>query len=287
MNQSEFYDLYLKSGYKLGPIACSDEFYRQSFGVGQSTLKLMERSPAKCLWDLEHPKKSTEAQELGTAIHCALLEPDVFEKTYVIKPKFDKRTTAGKAAALAWDESNQGRIGIDPDNMDILNRVASRVFDNEFYSSFFKEGLKENSFWSKDQISGVAKRARLDNFITNKKIIVDLKTTDCAYPDIFSRDIWKYKYHVQAAYYVDIVKEVTGLDCSFFIVAVEKTKDCDVTVHMIGHEALSHGRALYRGWLDDYAKAIQNKVWPGYKQEIHTYSIPSWVDDDCFEWEHF
>ena len=140
------------------------------------------------------------------------------------------------------------------------------------------------SFWSQDS-SGLTKRCRLDNYIDEADIVVDLKTTECAAPGVFSRDIWKYQYHVQAAYYTDVVKEVTGRDCSFFIVAVEKSKDCDVTVHLVGQEALAHGRALYRRWLSDYAEAVASRTWRGYEQAIHTYGVPAWVKDDSLEWE--
>ena len=264
---------------RLGPIRCTEQVYRLSPGVSQSTLKMMRQSASKCLWELEHPRPPTEAMELGTAIHAALLEPDLFNSHYVIRPKFDRRTKAGKEACEAWEAQNNGKKGIDQSDMDTVNRVASRVHDNDFFARFFKAGEKEVSFWGRDEDSAALKRCRIDNYIAEANILVDLKTTECAAPDVFSRDIWKYLYHVQAAYYVDLVKEVTGRDCAFFVVAVEKSKDCDVTVHLIGQEALANGRSMYKRWLKDYQRSIAMHEWQGYEQKIHTYMPPAWATE--------
>lgn len=274
---------HLSRSFRLGPVACPEHVYRASPGVSQSVLKKMQHSAAKCLWELEHPRPPSEAQELGTAIHSALLEPEVFNSKYVIRPKFDRRTNAGKEAAALWEVDNRGKMGIDQADMDTLNRVAARVHDNDFFSKFFKTGQKEVSFWSRCDETNMIRRCRLDNYIPEANIIVDLKTTDCAAPEVFQRDIWKYLYHVQAAYYSDIVGDVTGKDLSFFIVAVEKSKDCDVSVHLIGQEALANGRALYKKWLAMYQRSIARQEWSGYEQVIHTYMPPKWATEAIYE----
>ena len=137
MQLDEIVRLISDSGGKIGPVVCGDEVYRKSPGVSQSTLKKMALSPAKCLWDMEHPRPPSEAQELGTAIHAALLEPELFNKTYTVRPKFDRRTKVGKEGAERWEADNGDKKGIDQADMDTVNRVAARVFDNDFYARFF------------------------------------------------------------------------------------------------------------------------------------------------------
>lgn len=268
---------------RLGPVRCHERVYRGSPGVSQSTLKHMRYSPAKCLWEMNHPRPPSPAMELGRAIHAALLEPETFNAEWCIRPKFDRRTKDGKAAAEEWERKNAGRQGIDATDMDTVNNVAARVFDNDFYGRFFKAGEKECSFWSEDAEHRIIKRCRLDNYIPAENMIVDLKTTECAQPEAFQRDIWKYLYHVQAAYYTDIVREVTGKNCSFFIVAVEKTKDCDVTVHLVGDDAIANGRAMYKKWLAEYVKCFRADVWPGYKEQVNTYQTPAWATEYSYE----
>lgn len=276
----------LSSELRIGPVNVSESDYRQAPGVNQSTLKKMGMSAAKCLWELEHPRPASEAQELGTAIHAALLEPEVFSSNWVVRPKFDRRTKAGKQAFDEWSRANEGKRSVDQEDMDTINRVSARVFDNDFYAKFFRRGQKEVSFWSMDAELQRMKKCRLDNYIGEEDIIVDLKTTDCAFQPVFARDIWKYQYHVQAAWYVDVVKEVTGRECSFFIVAVEKSKDCDVTVHLVGQEALAHGRALYRNYFREYVKAVNSNRWDGYEQVIHKYEVPAWaIEEEGLEFD--
>ena len=59
-----------------------NETYHASEGVSKSGLDLMDRSPAH----YKNPKlrKSTRNMEIGTAIHAGILEPERFDKEYVI-----------------------------------------------------------------------------------------------------------------------------------------------------------------------------------------------------------
>ena len=70
--------------------------YRQVKAWSNSDLSNINKSPALVEWNKNAPTVGSESVDLGTHIHCALLEPDVFAADYVKMPEFDKRTKAGK-----------------------------------------------------------------------------------------------------------------------------------------------------------------------------------------------
>lgn len=66
---------------------------------GSSSLKAMRRGPpARVVWERDSESKDTDATILGTAVHCALLTPDLYPLTFDVKPEgMSFATKEGKA----------------------------------------------------------------------------------------------------------------------------------------------------------------------------------------------
>lgn len=77
--------------------------YHRDPAWGSSSLKAMRRGPpARVMWEREHVRTS-DAMALGTACHCALLTPAVYDRDYAVKPDgMSFSTRDGKA----WREAN-------------------------------------------------------------------------------------------------------------------------------------------------------------------------------------
>ena len=60
-----------------------------------SALKAFNRSPNHYIQYLTGPRKASKAMAFGSALHCAVLEPDEFDSRYALAPKLEKRTPAG------------------------------------------------------------------------------------------------------------------------------------------------------------------------------------------------
>ena len=93
-------DEQIKEKGKLGFVDIPAKEYHATKAVSQSLLKRLGQSPAKLRWHLDHPQdeKDSPAKRVGSAVHCALLEPEKFESSVVVMPDVDRRTKAGKAA---------------------------------------------------------------------------------------------------------------------------------------------------------------------------------------------
>jgi len=67
------------------------------------------------------------AMRRGSAIHCALLEPDIYANRYVDEPEASKRSKAGKAE---WDAlESAGLIPVSADERAVIEACANAARD--------------------------------------------------------------------------------------------------------------------------------------------------------------
>lgn len=73
--------------------------YRSLDAWGSGSLKAMRRGPpARVLWERENGSRETDATMLGSAVHAALLTPELYGLQYAIKPEgMSFATKDGKA----------------------------------------------------------------------------------------------------------------------------------------------------------------------------------------------
>lgn len=255
-----------------GPLEISEHVYRSDPGVNISSLKHFETTPAKARRRMDIPSKPSPAQKLGTAIHAAILEPEKFLATYAIRPEVDARTKAGKAALAEVSGELLPR-----DEYEGCLEIAAKIREHDFYRRFVEGGVYESSWFAEHDL-GLRIKGRLDVWLPEKNVIVDIKTTDSALDRSFSKDAIKYGYHCQAAWYMDLVARVTGTPVSgYVILAVEKTEDRDVRAFWLDDELIDYGRKLYRHWLSQYHICHATGEWPGYPAQIETLKMPSYL----------
>jgi exodeoxyribonuclease VIII len=82
----------------------SNEDYHAGDGVSKSQLDMVALSPALLQWQKSAPvdTEKLKALDMGTALHCLLLEPEEFDKRFIVAPQFNRRTTAGKEDEAAF-----------------------------------------------------------------------------------------------------------------------------------------------------------------------------------------
>lgn len=82
----------------------SNEDYHAGDGVSKSQLDMVAKNPALLKWVQAAPEdeEKKSALDMGTALHCLLLEHGEFDKRFIVSPKFDRRTKQGKADEEAF-----------------------------------------------------------------------------------------------------------------------------------------------------------------------------------------
>ena len=130
----------------------SNSEYHSGAGLGASHLRELMRSPLHYLSSVNTPHKKTPAMKLGTATHCAILEPERFEIEYAQAPDIDKRTKDGKAL---WCELEQsGRVVLSSDEYLKVVEMANAIRSHELASRLLQGGVSEQSvYWNQRVLS--------------------------------------------------------------------------------------------------------------------------------------
>ena len=257
-------------------IDVDEDVYRKSEAIAQSDLKVIK---SKSLYHYKNQpaQKSTPAQILGSAIHTLIFEPGLFEERFLIIPKdLNRRTKAGKEEFSRLLDLNKGLLS--SDEMATCKRLKSSIKRQRHVAELIEGCLFEKSCFVQDE-SGLLLKCRLDGYHEDCNSIVDLKTTLDASPGSFERDIFKYGYHFQGAYYTDIVHELTGEYPTFKIIALEKSYPFEAAVYELSTKTLAIGRTSYREQLALLKGARENDRWPGYAK-VTTVTPPKWLDKD-------
>ena len=247
--------------------------YHAHPAISKSGLDRIDQSPAHYRASLVEPRKETPALVFGSAAHCWILETDHISERYVIAPEgIDRRTKDGKAAWSRMEAS--GKTIISVDDAETLENMLASVHSHPVANELLDNGIAESSVFA--ELLGVPVKCRPD-WLHDNSVIVDLKTTDNAGPNAFAKSCASYRYHVQAAFYSDICREI-GLDIKAFVfLAVEKNPPYAVSVYELDSDSIEVGRTLYQRNLETYRRCLEADHWPAYSQSIETLSLPRWA----------
>ena len=279
------------------------DVYHASAGISKTGLDRIERSPAHfyalTLDPNRPPEKERAGQLEGQLAHCAILEPDEFDKRYAVLPADapDRPTEAmlnakkPSESSLArqkwwadWNANNQGKVVITHEQRETAMRQAESVRRLPDVAEALASGMPEVSAYWEDPETGVLCRCRPDwvhPVGESGVILLDVKTYSDASPDEFARQAARKRYDVQDAYYSDGYALASGLDVlAFIFVAVETEWPYAASAVMLDDMSRESGRAKARRNLNTYAQCLKSGQWPGHGAAIHEVSLPMWAITD-------
>ena len=131
-------------------------------------------------------------------------------------------------------------------------------------------------FWTLDD--GTKCKARID--CLQDGTIWDVKTCRDAGYRGFERSVAEYRYHMQAAWYLDGAGRA-GLaqrGCRFLWLAVENAPPYQLCVYQCASDLLQIGHDANERALETLAKCDREKTWPtAYAQEVVMMAAPGWM----------
>jgi exodeoxyribonuclease VIII len=257
--------------------------YHAHPAVSKSHLDLLARSPLHYWARYIDPKRElpdpTPAMRIGTALHTLVLEQDQFEERYITAPQVDRRTKAGKEAWAEFETEAGDLELIAADDRAQISRMAEAVWAHPAAAALLHwEGKAETTHMWTDEATGLACKCRPDWLTNDGRLIVDLKTTENASPREFGRSIAQWRYHVQAAWYLDGIEQSTGTRPEqFLFVTVEKRAPFACAVYAADAEMIAAGAQTAARDLEVLATCKAADAWPGYSDQIEPISLPAWM----------
>jgi exodeoxyribonuclease VIII len=260
------------------------EEYHAGPGLSNSGLSDLRKSPAHFYARHLHPQRrrapETAAQLAGNLLHCAVLEPEEFERRYIVGPAWNKNTTKWKD----WkaEQVAAGLKVIDGDDYDLCQRQADSVRALPEVAELLAAGKAEQSAYWIDPQTGVLCKCRPDfvaDLNRNAVALLDCKTYSDASSDGFARQVARMGYHFQDAWYSDGFQAASGRSVEAFVfVAVEGLPPYAAHAMMIvDDKARELARLENRRQLEVFAQCMASNAWPGYGTAIEPIKLPAWL----------
>ena len=238
----------------------SNETYHSHKAISSSGLKSIWKNSFSVNQFLNEKYEGSKAFEIGTAIHTLCLEgrQKYNQENYIITEKIDRRTKAGKAAMEHHNETASGRTVIDANDHFMIEEIFKNFNRNKKAVELCK-GTIELSHYT--ELDGVEVKVRPDCINTKEQFISDIKTTQSANPIEFRREIYKYGYNLQGAFYCDAL----GIPAeNFRLIAMQKKYPFTVEVYALSDETIQRGRDAYQKALKHWKEYLETGIPTGY-----------------------
>lgn len=255
-------------------IGLTNDEYRAQRGYSKSDLDLIHLSPAMLEWSRKAPSVGSEAVDLGTHVHCAVLEPDVFDSTYRKAPA-GRSTQADRAqfdAFLASCKAND-KIALDSDTYDMVIAMRDSIMAHPTARELLTSpGVSESSIFG--ELEGVRVKCRPDRIVEGRHILVDVKKVDAI--EHIAKSVQQFRYYVQAAFYSDIYEQLTSHKPRFIFVAVGQRRSIGrhpVRVLELEQAWVDAGRKEY---LEDMERVREMEAF-GAGMHVEVLELPKWA----------
>jgi hypothetical protein len=209
---------------------------------------------------------------IGRAVHCRLLEPELFDTQFVVYPGKVKR---GKE----WEQFKADNLGADIMKFDDLQsavEISNAVTDNELAAELLKNSTatEVSIFWT-DPLTGLYCKGRLD-FLKCDEYMGDVKTTLDVAPVEFSRSVAKFRYYSQFAFYQEGYKVITGENLPFKVIAAQSKPPHEVMVYNVSNDCFNAGNTEVTAMMELLKECIDSGEYPKIGQEETELYLPSW-----------
>lgn len=274
--------------------------YKDLDAINASGLKLISAQSPLHYWDeYINPKrpqrKVTPALNMGTALHALVLEHEVIWRK---APDVPKRSNKDKQTWKEHEESLlPGEVSLKAVEIAQVELMANSVRNHKVAARYLYDKASQplTEFTIQWDCAGTACKSRIDMLRRHPKkneiLIIDLKTTRDASPRGFRKAVTDFKYHLQAAFYMDAVKAYFGnrygtdTKYRFIFVAVENTRPYATGVYECSIGTMKQGAREYTQALQLYDACKMWNSWPGYNRnhKVDEVRLPMYARDYLYD----
>jgi exodeoxyribonuclease VIII len=247
-------------------------------GLSKSGLVKMAQSPAHFK---APPKPKSPQQEttlnIGTAFHCAVLEPDKYDLRFdVLPPEMNLTTKAGKELKAKAEAA--GKILLKYDDHQNIQSMALAVRHHPGAKMLIESpGPVEEPVYFKDPMYGFDWKIKPDKLTANC-MIPDLKSTADARFSEFQRTASNLHYHWSAFLYLWGMTIKTGVPYrDYLFIVVERDMPYGVMIYFASHDMLLQAACEIAPLRKLYADCLEKDQWPAYPVEPQYLELPRWA----------
>jgi exodeoxyribonuclease VIII len=282
---SEYIDSATGEVVQLGIVEMTNDKYHAAPGVSKSHLDYVADNGLRKYWHRylapEGQRiidKETPAKVLGSAIHCAVLQPDLLRQMYVANPGIDRRSNAGKAEYAAFEAENKGKTILSDDDFQTALAIRDAVLRDDVARGLLAGCDTEQPVFAIDPETGELVKCQLDAVNWGSALVVDVKSTDDASERGFGKSAHNYRYDWQCGWYHDVLVTAFGEPFKAWVfLAVEKTYPYEIVPYMAQPHQIERGRVQAREQFMRIARARQTGHWPGHGGNgVMMLEMPEW-----------
>lgn len=239
----------------------------------QSAIKLVARSPkhAMATHRQERDTEPTDAMLLGSALHCAFLEPDAAPDRVV---EWTGKVRRGRE----WDAfrtENAEKIILTQGRYASLRAMLASLRAHPVVRAWSPR-IEAVEVCATGVLCGVPIKGRCDALTCDP--LIDLKMTRDGSLRGATRTAINFAYHVQAAMYCRLFQRER-----FVLLFVEDAPPYDCAAYELDEQAIRQGERLLEQYCLRIAECTMTDRWPGYGNEIQTLSLPDWALDETVD----
>lgn len=251
--------------------------------LSNSGLKRFVSDPADYLLSFQESRKSTPAQDEGSAAHSRVLEPETYLDVVACHPEIPRRSEEQKAYWAKFEEANKGKIILKPEIVDEVEFLVAAVKSNSRAMDLLSGGRAEmTGIWEDPR--GFMCKIRMDYIKRDDfEDVVDITDIKTVADDIsikaFTREIENRLYHWQAYFYCSggyfIVRPRPHRVRFHFIALSKARRRCkvysisDVDMEEVGGRIEDH--------LDRYAEYMRKPIEQWFVDNEESIELHPWA----------
>ena len=223
------------------------------------------------------PKQPTDAMRQGSLVDCLITEPEKFERRYVVAPKCDRRTKAGKALwAEAQEEAAAKCAQVIPEEWLFNAKAIAGKLRNDPVASVYLQGKgQEPHFWT-DKEHEIECRYLPDIEDPENGMLIDLKKTKSANPKHFAKQAYSLGYDIQVAHYREGYRDRYGeYPRQIVLLSYEWDFPHNWSANIITEALIDEGCRRREEAMCTLKQCRGVNEWPSWG--VHVMDVPGWL----------
>lgn len=235
----------------------SNEDYHATHELSNSKISLIHEGMRNFIYA---PKYESDSMLFGSALHDCVLQPSVFNKTYMPLPDdHDGRTLKGRT--LNKEIQEMGMTAIKKGEYDAILSIRERLIKHTLVRNILEGSEKEVAYYAEFKKFGKTFEVKCKPDAHDKNTILDIKTTQSFDDDSFKWAIKRFGYHRQSAFYPDVFEASEGHRIeNFLIVPIENKYPYNIGLRLLDTESTDLGRKQYLSALEKLSRFIDSKA---------------------------